>query len=187
MTQPPDKMGPREFGHRRRGWVRAAWWAVAATILGTTAAIAYLQYYPSDLGPQQPIPFSHHFHVATKDISCFMCHSQAAVQDRAGVPPLETCMLCHKQIIVNYPPIRKLREHYDTARPVEWVHVNNRVPEFVYFSHQRHVRSGIDCGQCHGDVTEMDRIKAPFEFTMGFCVQCHRDNNFSHDCLTCHR
>ncbi len=150
-------------------------------------ALAYYYYFPTELGPAQPIPFSHRFHVDTKKLSCLMCHSGAVNTDRAGVPPLETCMLCHKRIIVTNPWIQSLREHYDAGVPIEWVHANNRVPEFVYFSHQRHVRSGIDCGTCHGDVAHMDRVYTPIRIQMGFCVQCHRDNNFSHDCLVCHR
>jgi hypothetical protein len=95
-------------------------------------------------------------------------------------------MLCHERVIVAFPKIRDLREHYDTGTPVEWNQVN-RLPEYVYFSHERHIRSGVDCGRCHGNVVGMDRIVQPQEFTMGMCVQCHRDNNASHDCLRCHR
>lgn len=161
--------------------------ALIALVLCGGAGLWYYQYVPADVGPAQPIPFSHRFHVATKKISCLMCHSTAAYTDRAGVPPMETCMLCHKRIIVTYPWIQQLREHYDKNEPIPWVHVNNRVPGFVFFSHERHLRSGVDCGKCHGDVADMDRVYMKDQFTMGFCVQCHRDNNISHDCLTCHR
>ena len=49
------------------------------------------------------------------------------------------------------------------------------------------VLKSVDCGACHGDVKGMDRLTQAHEFNMGFCVQCHRDNNVSHDCLMCHR
>jgi hypothetical protein len=95
-------------------------------------------------------------------------------------------MLCHSQIIVAYPEIAELREHYDERRPIEWVPVFHTC-DFVYFNHEPHVRRGIDCGQCHGDIRHMDRIAEGEEMDMGFCVQCHRDNGASHDCLACHR
>jgi predicted CXXCH cytochrome family protein len=105
---------------------------------------------------------------------------------RSGVPPLETCLLCHSRIIVDHPEIVKLRAYYDAGKPVEWVRVND-LPDFVYFDHSAHVRAGFDCGRCHGDVAGMDRVWLVHDFQMGFCVQCHRDNGFSHDCLICHR
>jgi hypothetical protein len=186
MAEQPVKPDPVAADRRRLFRVGALLGAIALMLSGAMA-LAYFEYFTSGLGPPQPIPFSHRFHVSTKRVSCMMCHNGAVNTDRAGVPPLETCMLCHKRIIVDYPEIEKLREHYEANRPVRWAHVNNRVPEFVYFSHQRHVRSGIDCGQCHGDIAGMDRVATPQQFQMGFCVQCHRDNNVSHDCYICHR
>ena len=137
-------------------------------------------------GPAQPISFSHRFHVSTKGLSCFMCHPGAANSPRAGVPPMETCMLCHTRIITEHPEIVKLRGHYDRRDPVQWVRVND-VPDFVYFDHSIHLHRGIDCGRCHGDVAQMDRVSMAFDLKMGFCVQCHRDNGVTHDCLACHR
>ncbi len=95
-------------------------------------------------------------------------------------------MLCHERIITHHPYIKVLREHYEGNRPVEWVRVND-LPEFAYFSHQMHLYRGVDCGRCHGDVKGMDRIALAQSFKMSFCVQCHRDNQVSHDCLACHR
>jgi hypothetical protein len=187
MQEEPVKLPPGEMEHRRRRFHVGALLALIAVLLGGAAGLAYFYYYPSQLPKAQPIPFSHHFHVMDKRISCLMCHNGAVKTARSGVPPVETCMLCHKRIIVSYPWIVRLKEYYDQRRPIPWAHVNNRVPEFVYFSHQRHVRVGFDCGRCHGNVAEMDRLFTPVAFQMGFCVQCHRDNNYSVDCLVCHR
>ena len=141
---------------------------------------------PGRLGPRQPIPFSHRVHVHVKQLSCLMCHTGVARSSRAGIPPLQTCLLCHNRIIRTYPYIVKLREHFRQGRPVVWERVN-WVPEFVYFDHSMHIDKGIDCGTCHGDVTLMDRVVAAQKFQMGFCIQCHRDKNATHDCFTCHR
>ena len=146
----------------------------------------YYFYYPRMREPKQPIAFSHRIHVTEKQLSCIFCHPGVVDTPRAGVPPLETCLLCHSRIIIAHPEIVKLRAAYENRRPVEWVRVNT-LPDFVYFDHSAHVRAGFDCGKCHGDVAAMDRVALVHDFKMGFCVQCHRDEKFSHDCLICHR
>jgi len=95
-------------------------------------------------------------------------------------------MLCHERVIITHPEIRKLRDHFYAGEPVEWVQIYN-VPEFVYFNHAMHIRRQVDCGTCHGNVKEMDRMFPAYDLNMGFCVQCHRDKHVSHDCFMCHR
>ncbi len=160
--------------------------SLAAIIILLFAVWDYNYYFPSIMGAQQPIPFSHRLHVNKKHISCFMCHSGAVKNARAGIPPLETCMLCHSKIIIHYPQIEKLRNHYYQNKPVEWIKINN-LPDFVYFNHSVHINKGIDCSKCHGNVDQMDRIVQAKELTMGFCIDCHKQNNATHDCFTCHR
>lgn len=83
-------------------------------------------------------------------------------------------------------------------RPIEWVRIHN-MPDFVYFSHAQHVVAGEKailkaiqdgtipnskelnlpdnsqvCFACHGDVTKMDELKMANQFTMGWCIECHR-------------
>lgn len=166
-------------------------WALAgaAAVLALALGVALLindRLYPRGIGLRQPIPFSHRVHVHTKQLSCLMCHTTVLRSARAGIPPLETCMLCHERVIRNYPFIRQLREQYRSQVPVVWQRVN-WLPEFVYFNHSVHLNRGIDCGACHGDVSQMDRVVPARKFQMGFCIQCHRDRGASHDCFTCHR
>lgn len=158
----------------------------AAGLLTVAMVLLYYLLYPGALGQEQPIPFSHRLHAGVKHISCLFCHPGAAEGPRAGVPPVQTCMLCHDHIIIHFPPVAEERQRFAEGKPVEWVRVN-KLPDFVYFDHEMHLLRGIDCGHCHGDVHDMDRIKQPQEFTMGFCVQCHRDNGASHTCYVCHR
>ena len=177
---------PRESAPSKRLRRAAAWLGVGTLLIVLGMVLLYYFYYPSRIGKEQPIPFSHRVHAGDKEISCLMCHTTVTEDARAGIPPLESCMLCHKRIIVTYPQVKELREHYFRNEPVEWVRVND-LPDYVYFDHSMHVLRGFDCGQCHGDVKSMDRIVQPQEFTMGYCVQCHRDNGASHDCNICHR
>lgn len=167
-------------------WKPAAVSLLVLLLVLVAALVLYGVLYPVGMGISQPIPFSHRVHVQTKQISCLMCHSQVATSARAGIPPLQTCLLCHERIIRTHPYIVKLREHFRQGKPIIWERVN-WVPEFVYFNHSVHIIKGIDCGVCHGDVSRMDRVVPQQEFQMGFCVECHRRNNATHDCLGCHR
>jgi hypothetical protein len=65
--------------------------------------------YPGDVGIKQPIPFSHRVHAGNKGIGCVMCHPHALTRPVAGIPPVETCMLCHMRIIIHYPPVEDPR------------------------------------------------------------------------------
>ncbi len=155
-------------------------------VLAGSTALLYLYYYPARVGPAQPIPFSHRVHTTDKNISCYMCHEGAIKSARAGVPALETCMLCHSRIIIHHPEIEKLRAHYADEQPVEWVKVYD-LPDHAHFNHSVHIFRKIDCGECHGNVKDMDRVERQQEFKMGFCVDCHKENNATTDCFTCHR
>ena len=85
--------------------------------------LAYNYYYPIQIGLEQPIPFSHRVHAGEKNISCVMCHAGVIKTARAGIPPVETCLLCHSHIIIHYPYIEKLRAHYFNREPILWEQV----------------------------------------------------------------
>jgi hypothetical protein len=174
-----------------KGGSKAGFWSAAAALavvvqLVCAALVLFDIPYPAGLGPRQPIPFSHRVHVHTKRISCLICHSEVTRSSRAGIPPLQTCLLCHQRVIRSYPYIARLREHFRLGRPVIWERVN-WVSEFAYFNHSVHIQRGFDCGQCHGDVSLMDRVVTAHKFEMGFCITCHRKNGATHDCFACHR
>lgn len=155
-------------------------------LLIPVGTIVYLNHRVESVGIKQPIPFSHKLHSGKKEISCYLCHPGARVAAKPGIPPMETCMLCHEKIIVHYPPIREVRQSYARGIPISWEEVID-LAEYSHFSHEVHMMKGFDCGHCHGDVKNMDRIVEVIELNMGFCVQCHRDNGASHDCFICHR
>ncbi len=158
---------------------------VAGVMLISVIAVVGAILYPSGLGAEQPIPFSHRVHAGQKEISCVMCHPGALTQAVAGIPPVETCMLCHSKIAVHYPPIEDVRRHYQDQKPILWVRVSD-LPDLAHFNHGVHMAAGFECGHCHGAVKAMDRIVLQQSFRMGFCIQCHRENNATHDCFACH-
>jgi hypothetical protein len=162
---------------------------ILISILSFSIAVVFVYlfyFFPyADLGPQQPISFSHHVHAGVKEIQCQFCHPYVARSHFPGIPPVEKCLYCHNYIIVDHPEIQKEHRYFDTRTPTPWVKVNY-VPEFVFFNHERHIRKELACQECHGKVETMDRLKG-VDFQMGFCVACHREKKANLDCwLACH-
>ena len=151
------------------------------------ALFLYFFYIPpaTDIGPEQPIPFSHRIHAGVKEIQCAYCHPYVARSNHPGLPPVEKCMHCHKYIIVKHPWIEEVHRYYNTKTPTPWKKVNV-LAEHVLFNHQRHINSDIECRECHGAVETMDRIKGT-QFRMGFCINCHQQKKANLGCwLACH-
>ena len=151
-------------------------------------------------GPNQPIPFSHLHHAGRYEIECLYCHQGTDRSQAAGVPSVELCMGCHENFPAEYDEmegIRILKQYWAEREPIPWVQIH-RVPEHVQFRHNRHVQAGVDCTRCHGDVAAMEKLYLtpdrvwwswglPAEkLEMGWCIQCHRENEVSQDCFTCH-
>jgi len=158
---------------------------IAALVTAAIAVTAVLALDRLDPGPAQPIPFSHRIHAGAKQISCFFCHPYAGSSANAGIPPVDKCLLCHRVIASHFAPIHKIQEYSDRKKGIPWVRVY-QLPDFVHFNHQVHIAAGRDCGDCHGDVKAMDRIKPPRTINMDFCTACHRKNDVSVDCYICH-
>jgi hypothetical protein len=49
------------------------------------------------------------------------------------------------------------------------------LPDYVYFSHEIHVRKGIGCASCHGRVDQMPLMYAENTLQMEWCLDCHRN------------
>ena len=148
--------------------------------------------------PVQPIHYSHRIHAGSNGIDCKYCHSAARVSKNAGIPSLNVCMNCHKNI-AEVSDTTATAEHskafYDgeiaklytavgwdkatqkytgKTQPVRWVRIHN-LPDFVYFNHSQHVTvAGVECQTCHGQVQEFEVMKQFSPLTMGWCVDCHR-------------
>ncbi|WP_313804993.1 c-type cytochrome [Flavobacterium sp.] len=153
--------------------------------------------------PIQPIHFSHKIHAGDNKIDCKYCHSSARVSKTSGIPSLNVCMNCHKNVneftgdkdstYVDYSKefytaeIQKLydavgwdktaQKYTGKVKPVKWVRVHN-LPDFVYFNHSQHVSvAGVECQKCHGPVETMEIMRQHSPLTMGWCVNCHRETN----------
>jgi hypothetical protein len=140
----------------------------------------------SDRSPVQPLAFSHRVHAGRNGIQCLFCHRYAPKVAAAGIPAVADCRSCHLYISPNAPEIRKLTGYWDRRQPVPWVRVYG-LPDHVYFPHMMHIRAGLPCTACHGEVAAMDRITRSVSLKMGWCLECHRRHKVSIDCWTCHK
>lgn len=151
-----------------------------------------------DYAPIQPIHYSHRIHAGSNGINCNYCHSAARVGKTAGIPSLNVCMNCHKNIsevsdttaTAEYSKafydgeIAKLykavgwdkdaQKYTGKTQPVKWVRIHN-LQSFVYFNHSQHVNvAGVECQTCHGPVQTYEIQKQFAPLTMKWCVDCHR-------------
>ncbi|MFP5213975.1 MAG: cytochrome c3 family protein [Acidobacteriota bacterium] len=165
---------------------RWPFWLLGLTVVSGLMIYTYYFFPVRDIGPRQPIPFSHRVHAGVKDIQCLFCHPFADQAEHAGLPSVDKCFFCHKHVIPLHPYIAKEKEHLEKGVPVPWVQIFY-VPDFVKFQHEPHVSwAKKDCTVCHGDVKTYDRLQ-PVAFQMGFCIDCHRENKAQTDCwLACH-
>ena len=139
----------------------------------------------SDIGPEQPIPFSHNVHSGVKQIQCQYCHPYVAYSNHPGIPAVEKCLHCHNYIIANHPWIKKEHEYFNTNTSTPWIKLNY-VAEHVLFNHQRHINSKIACTECHGQVQNLQRLPHKTWY-MNECITCHFKKGANVDCwLACH-
>lgn len=148
---------------------------------------ANAMFFPGT-SPEQPIDFSHRVHAGENEIPCMYCHVQARRSISAGVPSVNKCMGCHTEIATDRPQIRLLASYWGNKEPIPWVKVHD-LPDFVHFTHKRHVQADIECQTCHGPVETMDVVSREAPVEMGLCLNCHKDNEVVHgtDCWTCHK
>jgi hypothetical protein len=130
----------------------------------------------TDVGyrPDQPVPYSHKLHAGDLGIDCRYCHTGVETGPHAGVPPTQTCMNCHKLVLPESPKLLPVRESWATRVPIAWVKVHD-LPQYAYFNHGVHVRAGVGCESCHGNVAEMEKVTLRETLSMSWCLDCHRN------------
>lgn len=148
---------------------------LVAVAIVSIAAVVYRSPVVTqvDIAKAQPIPFSHQRHVGANGIDCRYCHTSVEKSGVANVPPTETCMTCHSQVLSDAPMLQPVHESWKTGKPIEWTRVYD-LPDFVYFDHSIHVAKGIGCTTCHGDIQNMPLTRKANTLHMAWCLECHR-------------
>ena len=83
------------------------------------------------------------------------------------------------------------QQYTSKGEPIEWTRIHN-MPDFVFFNHSQHVVAGekaiiasfnkknpnnqidVVCKACHGQIDTMNVVQMANDFTMGWCIECHR-------------
>jgi hypothetical protein len=138
--------------------------------------------YQTQIPPKQPIQFPHNIHVGLQ-IPCLFCHPGAIRQASAGLPTEQKCWACHGQLkkyfqppvpVSQWPPeLQKLSAYVKDNKPIDWVPVY-QVPDFVHFNHRPHIAAGLNCENCHGDMSKKTVATLEQTVNMGWCLKCHR-------------
>jgi hypothetical protein len=170
---------------------------VAAASFAATYFLSRAERDGVGYAPVQPIAFSHKLHAGQMRIDCKYCHTAVTTSPYATIPPLSTCMNCHSIARKTRPEIIKLTRYYEEGIALPWKRIH-KVPDYAYFNHSVHVNRGINCSNCHGAVENMEVVQQVNQFTMGACLDCHRNaperlagvpgiNRGPENCGACHR
>jgi hypothetical protein len=144
------------------------------------ALVAIIWYYFSpwytDVGyaPAQPVPYSHKQHAGDLGMDCRYCHTGVEKASVAMVPPTQTCMNCHTLVKPSSKKLVALKESWDRKLPMQWVRVH-KLPDYAYFDHSAHLRAGVGCESCHGNVAAMEVVTQKQPLSMAWCLDCHRN------------
>lgn len=162
--------------------------AAVGLVGGLTVAVGGFWYYatPSfwQVGymPTQPgFGFNHQLHAGKLGMDCRYCHTNVESSPEANVPAVATCFGCHAQNNVRFDivpdeRVEFIRTAWEHDQPIEWRRVH-KLADFVRnFPHDAHVRAGVSCFSCHGQIAAMPVVHQVQPLSMGWCLDCHRNS-----------
>ena len=159
------------------------WFGLGLLIPQITNYQGMYERLPIKVAPQ-PVSFDHLKH-SSLGLGCQQCHSQASREERAGLPPIAQCMLCHDTLKKSEPEIQKLAQFHQEGKEPPWVRVYE-LPDFVTFGHSRHLEANLKCAICHGPIEKREILAKEVSTSMKVCVACHLEKQASIDCDLCH-
>lgn len=101
------------------------------------------------------------------------------------IPAVAECMTCHESIKKDSPAIQQLAQLRKDNQTISWVRLY-RLPDYVFFSHEKHINAKVDCEVCHGRVQDRDALGQEKEISMVTCIDCHKLRKASVSCNLCH-
>lgn len=151
------------------------------------AQIVAIEDNAKSLGKPPDVPgetfsgFSHQIHAGKLGLDCRYCHSHVEESAEANIPSVGTCIGCHAENHVNDQLYAKahrvkfIRDAWTNDEPIEWRRVH-KLPDYVRnFPHHAHVKAGVSCYSCHGNIMEQEVVHQVQPLSMGWCLECHRD------------
>ena len=169
-----------------------SWKVISVLIAVVVVSLVFLSgIMGKPFEPAQPIAFDHWQHTSKEDgpqLECIFCHEHGDKSRNATIPNISTCMACHDSIKADSPEVQKLAAIATQSQQPAWKRVywiDSSADAF--FTHKPHIRAGVDCTVCHGQVNQMHRVRREVDHSMGWCIECHRAKKVSVDCYICHR
>lgn len=170
-------------------WMNTLPTALAIGALGglvaTVGAFWYYatpSYWQVGYMPTQPgAGFNHQLHAGKLGIDCRYCHTNVESAAEANIPTVDTCFGCHAENNVRFDivpdeRVAYIREAWENDESIPWRRVHY-LPDYVRnFPHDAHVRAGVSCYSCHGQIAAMPVVFQVQPLTMGWCLDCHRDS-----------
>lgn len=133
---------------------------------------------------KQPVAFSHKSH-AESGLQCARCHTKAESSDQAGIPNAKDCLACHRNFQTDSATLQTLAAYEKAHQEIAWVRIY-KLPSFVFFRHQSHLKAKATCATCHGEVQSRDVLWKEKEISMTACMNCHQERKASTACNYCH-
>lgn len=139
-------------------------------------------FYKEGYQPHQPggIGFPHHLHAGKLGMDCRYCHTKVEKSYEANVPNVATCYGCHAENRLGQwdsqtPNVSFVREAYNKDESIQWRRIHH-LPDYVHnFPHHIHIKAGVSCYSCHGQITAMPEVHQVHGMGMGWCLDCHRN------------
>jgi len=127
--------------------------------------------------------FGHQYHIKELELTCDACHEGAATEEKAGLPPEETCQACH-EFDREEPSKTCLTCHSSMKVKI----VRKKKPGYadIVFSHLKH--AGLECSECHPGVEKSAEVRrGRYLPSMERCLKCHAELGVSQECRSCHQ
>ncbi len=162
---------------------------------------------PSDvIFPEQQLTlrFNHKLHVQGQHLACKSCHPGAITSDSSAdslIPRATVCDDCH---LTDHSDLDVVKAGTGASGQCAFCHLGyrpgdgNRVASLVIprpnmvFSHRKHAVRNIGCGQCHGEVQQLELATRDQMPRMRGCLGCHQmpdalaRGDAKSACDTCH-
>ncbi|MDX2145999.1 MAG: cytochrome c3 family protein [Planctomycetota bacterium] len=141
------------------------------------------KYWEVGYMPLQPGGgFNHQIHAGKLGMDCRYCHTKVEKSPEANIPNVATCYGCHFEgglaVLGESDAHRQrtqfVRDAYAQDSSIEWKRIH-KLPDYVRnFPHHVHVKAGVSCYSCHGQITAMPVVFQAENLSMGWCLECHR-------------
>lgn len=161
-----------------------------ASVVGLSSIVGAFYYYATpkfwEVGymPTQPGGgFNHQIHAGQLGMDCRYCHTKVETSYEANIPNVATCHGCHAAgslTAFNESDAHKaktefIRTAYAADASIEWRRIH-KLPDYVAnFPHSIHLKAGVSCYSCHGQITAMPVVYQAQSLSMSWCLDCHRN------------